>query len=71
MTYTQNLLTAGWLPARTRARLTRDITRRNALDRARMAEAGITDPTDTRGARFQGPGAHDALDRAVRKAVRG
>jgi len=68
--YTENLLTAGWLPPRTRAKLSRDIAARNALDRALATARGI--PADApECARFQGPVRHDQLDAAVRAARRG
>lgn len=69
-TFTDRLTQAGWLPARARARLTADITARNALDRTLAAAKGL-DPADPKCARFQGPELQHHLDRAVRAARRG
>lgn len=61
--------TVGWLPARTRARLNRDITRRNALDRSMAVARGMA-PDDAWCARFAGEHYRDALDAEVRKRAR-
>lgn len=55
-----------YLPPRTRALLSRTITRRNALDRALAVERGMA-PDDPRCARFAGEHYRDALDRVARK----
>lgn len=57
--------TVGWLPARTRLLLSRDITRRNDLDRSLAVGRGMA-PDDARCARFR-PELRDALDRVARK----
>lgn len=58
-----------WLPPRTRARLNRDITARNTLDRTMAAARGLA-PDDPKCARFAGEHLRDALDRLVRKRRR-
>lgn len=64
-TFTDRLSRVGWLPARTRAKLSRSIRARNALDRQLAEQHGL--PTDDpRCARFQGVAAHETLDREVR-----
>src|SRR6185503_7954683 len=64
-TFTQRMTSVGWLPARTRAKLSRDIAARNALDR-RLAEQHGLAPDDPACARYP-PGGTDALDRMLRK----
>lgn len=60
---------SNYLPPRARALLTRRIAARNALDRSLATARGI--PADSPDcARFQGPGAHDALDREARRLAR-